>query len=67
MAHIELMALGQDLRDAAAMAHLPVGSVTQHAARHRFGNFTYPYPRFLPVPGLWVSRGPLAELAAAKL
>jgi len=28
MAHIELMALGQDLGDAAAMAHLPAGRVT---------------------------------------
>src|SRR6516165_9755316 len=37
MADAEPMALRQDLGDAAAMAHPPIGLVAQQAARRRFG------------------------------
>src|SRR6516164_2479248 len=42
MVDAEVAALGQDLGDAAAMAHLPVGLITQQAARRRLGELCSP-------------------------
>src|SRR5258705_12429908 len=54
VAHLELVALRQDLGDAAAVAHPPIGLVAQQAAGSRGGEL-----RNLPQVELGLGRGEL--------